>query len=274
MREGHYNNSRTARTSRPSSRTLSQWMLSALTIGITSIAINQADAVNYTESWDNGGTVYNPGTTGTGYWEVATLLDGVFGTADPNTPTFQETSAEVFTVQGTGMQEVDFTFLYDDGGYHFQFGYFVVTAELLAMPTTTIADKQAWAIAALQNAEVVFVDRNYGSQPTQVWDPSIENQEWIDWHFVRPDGTSNGKTWCPGCESADIFETTYGGWVDGPPVGAPDGAQVAIADPDGNVIPGQESFTYSGVRTDANTVTKQFEGGTQIGFFIIPDNTL
>jgi len=231
-----------------------------------------ADTVDYTTSYNDGGTVYNPGTTGQGYWEVATLLNDVFGTTDPGSGAFTETYAGLFTVGGEGNQMVDFTFLYDDGGYEFQFGYFVVNDALLNLPTGTVADKEYWAYQALSSAELLFVDREY-NDPYSYWDP--------EHRFIETGGgywsTENGGQWvngeCIGC-TWKLSGYWEGANVTVPGPGAPAGAQVAIPDPDGNAIPGQESFTYSGVRTTDNTVTREFQAGTRLAFFIIPDNTL
>lgn len=230
-----------------------------------------ADTIDYTTSYNNGDTVFNPGDTGAGYWEVATLLDDVFGTADPGAGAFTETYSDVFTVGGEGNQMVDFTFLYDDGGYEFQFGYFVVTDALLDLPTGTVAEKEYWAYQALSSAEVLFVDREYNDSYSY-WDPE---HEWIEhgrWSEENGGQWVNGE--CIGCTWVVDGGYWQGADVTVPGPGAPAGAQVAIPDPGGNVIPGQESFTYSGVRTTGNTVTREFEGGTRLGFFIIPDNTL
>ncbi|OPZ74291.1 MAG: hypothetical protein BWY82_00770 [Verrucomicrobia bacterium ADurb.Bin474] len=159
-----------------------------------------ADTVDYTTSYNDGGTVYNPGTTGQGYWEVATLLNDVFGTTDPGSGAFTETYAGLFTVGGEGNQMVDFTFLYDDGGYEFQFGYFVVNDALLNLPTGTVADKEYWAYQALSSAEVLFVDREYNDSYSY-WDPE---HEWIEHgHWSAENGGQwvNGE--CIGCTWGD-----------------------------------------------------------------------
>jgi len=144
------------------------------------------------------------------------LLDDTFGSNDPSSGAFTETGAIYHEVIGQGPQEIDFTFLYDGGGYSFEFGFFHLTDELLAMETTTVEQKQAWATQALSTAEIVVVDRNASSVP-----------------------------------SGAIKATA------------------AASNPYSN-----NSWEYVGEKSSANTSTLMVEGGSRLGFFIIPDNTL
>lgn len=112
-----------------------------------------ADTVSYSA---------NPGN----YQDVTNTLKDVFGTSDLNSGVFEETNMGMFEVGGTGSVEVPFTFLFDDGGYKFEFGYFIVTDTLLSMSNTTVEDKEAWAKEALSTAEVLLVDRDASSVPT------------------------------------------------------------------------------------------------------------
>ena len=102
-----------------------------------------AEEVSYSDS---------PGPTGD-YEKTAMLLRDVFGSDDPTDGSFTETYPPSFVVNGTGMQDVTFNFLYEDGQYKFEFGFFYVTDELMNMPTNTVAEKQAWAIKALTSAD-------------------------------------------------------------------------------------------------------------------------
>ncbi len=150
------------------------------------------------------------------YETLRGILGDVFGDDDPNAGAFTETEAQYNLVSGSGPQEVTFTFLYDGGGYLFEFGFFHITDELLAMPTDTVEQKQAWAVEALSTAEVVIVDKDAASVPSGA---------------IR--------------------------------------AQPAANNPYSN-----ESWEYSAQPTTANTATRILEGGSRLGFFIIPDNTL
>ena len=118
------------------------------------------------------------------YDKTAMLLDEVFGSSDPNSGAFTETFPPTFVVQGTGMQDVTFNFLYEDGGYTFEFGFFIVTDELLAMPTNSTSEKRAWAIEALTSAEsaaqTLIVDQDYsGSTPSGAI-KATEDPTWTD----------------------------------------------------------------------------------------------
>ena len=120
-----------------------------------------ADEVSYSDD-------PTPATT---YDKTAMLLDDVFGSSDPTSGAFTETYPPSFIVNGTGMQDVTFNFLYEDGGFTFEFGYFIMTDDLLAMPTNTAAEKRAWAIEALTSADTaaqtLIVDKEYsGTVPS------------------------------------------------------------------------------------------------------------
>lgn len=159
--------------------------------------------------------LYSDDPTASKYAKINDLLDEVYGSGDPSSGAFTETEAQYFEVTGTGQQSVDFTFLYDGGGYSFEFGFFYITDELLALPTDTVQQKQEWAIEALSTAQTVIVDRQISA--------------------------------------------------------VPNGAIKAVSD--GVAVPGQ-SWSYSGERSSVNTNTLTIEGGSRLGFYIIPDNTL
>jgi len=153
------------------------------------------------------------------YDDVRNTLIDVYGTADLDSGVFSESTQWTYQVQGTGDVDVPFTFLYDDGGYKFEFGYFYVTDDLLSLPYDSIAEKQAWAEEALLNAEVVLVDRLASSVPSG----AIKVQ-------TDPDDLYTSA-------SNDAF---------------------------------RDQSEYNPINT--NTVTLQ--GGSTIGFFLIPNNTL
>ena len=114
------------------------------------------------------------------YDKTAMLLEDMFGSSDPTSGAFTETYPPSFTVQGTGMQDVTFNFLYEDGGYTFEFGYFILTDELLAMGTTTVAEKQAWAVEALSTAQTLIVDRRYTDTVPDGAFVATEDPDWED----------------------------------------------------------------------------------------------
>ena len=131
----------------------------------------------------------DPGDSGS-YEKTAMLLRDVFGSDDPTDGSFTETYPPSFTVNGTGMQDVTFNFLYEDGGYTFEFGFFYVTDELMAMPTNTVAEKQAWAIEALTSsacaAQSIILDKesstNLPADPdnTNIPFKAVEDTTWVN----------------------------------------------------------------------------------------------
>ena len=124
-------------------------------VGILAAQSLSANQVSYSDD-------PTPTTT---YDKTAMILNEVFGSDDPNSGEFAETYPPSFVVNGTGEQDVTFNFLYEDGGFTFEFGFFIMTDELLSMPTNTVAEKQAWAAKALTSSEsaaqTLIVDRNY-----------------------------------------------------------------------------------------------------------------
>jgi hypothetical protein len=111
---------------------------------------------------------YSSNTTNPAYDDIQHSLRDVYGTLTFNSTTggnYGETAYSIFTVSGTGNQTVPFVFLYDDGDYQFEFGYFIVNNALRALPYDTAAEKQAWAIQAMTTAQSLLVDRNRGSAP-------------------------------------------------------------------------------------------------------------
>jgi hypothetical protein len=161
--------------------------------------------------------LYSDDWTDPRYSTLRGILDEVYGDDDPDSGVFTETEAQYFQVAGQGPQDVEFTFLYDGGGYEFEFGFFHITNDLLALPTNTVAEKQAWALQALTGAQIVIVDAESSVVPTG----SIRATE-------------------------------------GPPIYANE----------------DRDWEYDGLRSSVNTNTVTLTGGSRIGFFIIPDNTL
>ena len=139
-------------------------------LGILAAQPLVADQVSYSDD-------PTPATT---YDKTALLLNEVFGSSDPTSGDFTETYPPSFIVNGNGMQDVTFNFLYEDGGYTFEFGYFVMTDELLGMSTDTVNQKRAFANAALENAHTIIVDRNYsGSAPSGAFKATAD-PTWTD----------------------------------------------------------------------------------------------
>lgn len=104
--------------------------------------------------------LYSDNPNNPAYDDVRNTLIDVYGTDDLNSGVFSESTDWAYQIQGTGDVEVPFTFLYDDGMYEFEFGYFYVTDSLLDLPYDSVAEKQAWTEEALSTAQVVLVDRN------------------------------------------------------------------------------------------------------------------
>lgn len=104
--------------------------------------------------------LYSDDPTNVAYDDITNTLKDVYGTSDLSNGQFSEVNYGLYLINGTGDQSINMTFLYDDGDYTFSFGYFEVTAALQALPSDTIAEKEAWAVEALSTAQVVFVDKN------------------------------------------------------------------------------------------------------------------
>lgn len=108
-----------------------------------------------------GDTVfYSTDPTNTAYDDITHTLRDVYGTSDLSNGRFTEVNYGLYQINGTGDQSINMTFLYDDGAYTFSFGYYEVTEALQALPTSTVAEKEAWAVQALSTAQVVFVDKD------------------------------------------------------------------------------------------------------------------
>jgi hypothetical protein len=126
----------------------------AMMLGVSlCVSHAQADSVSYSADPDT-------------YTDVTNSLRDVFGTSSLSSGVFEETNFGLFQVEGSGLVDVPFVFLFDDGGYEFEFGYFEVTNTLLNMPYDSVAEKEAWAMEALSTAEVIFVDRNADGIPS------------------------------------------------------------------------------------------------------------
>lgn len=104
--------------------------------------------------------LYSDDPTNVAYDDITNTLKDVYGTSNLANGQFSEVNYGLYLINGTGDQSINMTFLYDDGDYTFSFGYFEVTAALQALPSDTIAEKEAWAVEALSTAQVVFVDKN------------------------------------------------------------------------------------------------------------------
>jgi len=109
---------------------------------------------------------YSDDPNNVAYDDIGHSLRDVYGTDALNTGVVAEVNYGLYLVNGTGNQSINMTFLYDDGSYQFQFGYYEVTTALQALPYSSVAEKQAWARQALSTAVVVFVDRTSGSAPS------------------------------------------------------------------------------------------------------------
>jgi len=92
------------------------------------------------------------------YTTVANTLSSLYGSSNTSSGNFVETDLGTYTVTGTGMVDVTFDFISQDGAYDFEFGYFVVTDELTddTYDLDTASGKEAWADAALDSAKVIF----------------------------------------------------------------------------------------------------------------------
>jgi|GEM_PF-2268694 len=124
------------------------WFFALLLLGVGILPLT-ADTILYSDD-----------PTNVAYDDITNTLKDVYGTSNLAGGQFSEVNYGLYQINGTGDQSITMTFLYDDGDYTFSFGYFEVTAALQALPNTTVAEKQAWAVEALSTAQVVFVDKN------------------------------------------------------------------------------------------------------------------
>jgi hypothetical protein len=103
-------------------------------------------------------TVFYDGSN-VAYQNVTDTLRDVYGDgSSTGTGSWSQVNYGLYQINGTGNQSIKMSFLYDDGSYQFEFGYFEVTSTLQALPYNTVAEKQAWAIQALSTAAIVFTD--------------------------------------------------------------------------------------------------------------------
>ena len=94
---------------------------------------------------------YGPGGVNSG------LVNSLLGNLGIPQNASSETTAETFTVLGSGLQTIDlgFTQRRDTGSFQFNFGFFEVSSVSGINPVT---QKEQWATAALANATLVFND--------------------------------------------------------------------------------------------------------------------
>jgi hypothetical protein len=147
-----------------------EFMSSALVLamlGFTAAQSLVADQASYSDNPSN-------------YAKTAMVLEEMFGSSDPTAGVFTETYPPSFVVNGTGMQDVTFNFLYEDGGYTFEFGYFILTDELLGMGTDTAAEKEAWAEEALSTAQTLIVDKKYSASIPAGAFEAVPDPTWED----------------------------------------------------------------------------------------------
>lgn len=132
-------------------------LLLAAALGLAGQTAAQADLV-----------LFNSNPSSAAYRDVRNSLFDVYGipqSVSSNGVGSVENPYGVFKVRGTGPQIVPVAFIFDDGAYQFEFGYFEFTASLAAMPVTTVAEKEAFAKAALATAATIFIDRNASYTP-------------------------------------------------------------------------------------------------------------
>lgn len=89
---------------------------------------------------------------------LSSVVSAEFGTAE--IPPLNDFTGHYYRVAGNGPQSLDFRYQVDEGSLMPEFGYYRVSAELLAIDVSTDDGKRSYATTALApgNAEVVFQD--------------------------------------------------------------------------------------------------------------------
>lgn len=78
----------------------------------------------------------------------------------------REAESGVYRVTGNGVRTVALAELFDTGSFLFEFGYFVITPDLMAIEP--VRNKEAWAIEALGNAVPLIQDLGRDDDPATV----------------------------------------------------------------------------------------------------------